>query len=112
MPTLQRILRQLKAQRAAAQVEVDRLNRAIEALTGGRRGPGRPSGRKRRSPGRPPAKKRRLSAASRKKISAAQRARWAKIKARKKAPKRKRKPKSKGPAQPTVKAPPAAAKTA
>ena len=59
MPGLDRILRQLKAQRAAAHVEVARLDRAIEALTGGRRGPGRPPGRKRRAPGRPPAKKRR-----------------------------------------------------
>ena len=79
MPGLDRILRQLKAQRAAAQVEVERLGRAIEALTEGQRSPGRRPGRKRR----------RLSAAARKKMSAAQRARWSKIKARKKAAKTK-----------------------
>ena len=77
MPRLGRILRQLKAQRQIAQAEVDKLDRAIEALTEGRRGPVRPPGRKRW----------RLSAATRKKISAAQRARWSKIKARKKAAK-------------------------
>ncbi len=79
MPRLARILRQLKAQRQVAQAEVDKLDRAIEALTEGRRGPGRP----------PPRKRRGLSAAGRKKIAAAQRARWAKIKARKKAAKTK-----------------------
>ena len=79
MPRLARILRQLKAQRQVAQAEVNKLDRAIEALTEGRKGPGRPAGRKRR----------RLSAAARKKISAAQRARWSKIKARKKAAKTK-----------------------
>ena len=77
MPRLARILRQLKAQRQVAQAEVDKLDRAIEALTEGRRSPGRPPARKRRG----------LSAAGRKKIAAAQRARWSKIKARKKAAK-------------------------
>ena len=75
MPRLARILRQLKGQRQVAQGEVDMLNRAIEALTEGQRGPGRPPGRKRS----------RFSAATRKKMGAAQRARWSKIKARKKA---------------------------
>ena len=79
MPRLARILRQLKAQRASAQAEVDKLDRAIEALTEGRRGPGQPPGRKRRG----------ISAAGRKKIAAAQRARWSKIKAGKKAAKTK-----------------------
>ena len=79
MPRLARILRQLKAQRQVAQADVNRLDRAIEALTEGRRGPGRPPGKKRRG----------LSAAGRKKIAAAQRARWSKIKARKKAAKTK-----------------------
>ena len=79
MPRLARILRQLKAQRQVAQAEVDKLDRAIEALTEGRRGPARPPVRKRRG----------LSAAGRKKIAAAQRARWSKIKARKKAAKTK-----------------------
>ena len=79
MPRLARVLRQLKSQRQVAQAEIDRLDRAIEALTEGRRGPVRPPGRKRR----------RLSAAARKKMSAAQRARWSKIKARKKAAKTK-----------------------
>ena len=75
MPGLDKILRQLKAQRQVAQAEVDKLDRAIEALTEGRRSPGRLPARKRRG----------LSAAGRKKIAAAQRARWSKIKARKKA---------------------------
>ena len=75
MPRLARILRQLKAQRQVAQAEVDKLDRAIKALTEGRKGPGRPPARKRRG----------LSAAAHKKIAAAQRARWYKIKARKKA---------------------------
>ncbi len=79
MPRLARILRQLKAQRQVAQAEADKLDRAIEALTEGQRGSGRPPGRKRS----------RLSAAGRKKIAAAQRARWSKIKARKKAAKTK-----------------------
>ena len=79
MPRLARILRQLKVQRQVAQAEVDKLDRAIEALTEGRRGPGRPLPRKRRG----------LSAAGRKRIAVAQRARWAKIKARKKAAKTK-----------------------
>ncbi len=79
MPRLARILRQLKSQRQVAQAEVDKLDRAIEALTEGQRGSGRPPGRKRR----------RMSAAARKKIAAAQRARWSKIKARKKAAKTK-----------------------
>ena len=77
MPRLARIVRQLKGQRQVAQAEVDKLDRAIEALTEGRRSPGRPRPRKRRG----------LSAAGRKKIAAAQRARWSKIKARKKAAK-------------------------
>ena len=79
MPGLDKILRQLKAQRQVAQAEVDKLDRAIEALTEGQRGPGRPPGRKRS----------RFSAAARKRMAAAQRARWAKIKARKKAAKTK-----------------------
>ncbi len=79
MARLVRILRQLKSQRQVAQAEVDKLDRAIEALTEGRRSPERRPGRKRRG----------LSAAARKKISAAQRARWSKIKARKKAAKTK-----------------------
>ncbi len=79
MPRLARILRELKAQRQVAQADVNRLDRAIEALTEGHRGPARPPGRKRR----------RVSAAARKKISAAQKARWSKIKARKKAAKTK-----------------------
>ena len=79
MPGLDKILRQLKAQRQVAQAEADKLDRAIEALTEGQRGSGRPPGRKRRG----------FSAAARKKMSAAQRARWSKIKARKKAAKTK-----------------------
>ena len=79
MPRLDKILRQLKAQRQVAQADVDKLDRAIEALTEGQRGLGRP----------PPRKRRGLSAAGRKKIATAQRARWAKIKARKKAAKTK-----------------------
>ena len=79
MPRLARILRQLKAQRQVAQAEVDKLDRAIEALTEGQRGPGRPPGRK----------PRRFSTATRKKMAAAQRVRWSKIKARKKAAKSK-----------------------
>ena len=79
MARLAKILRQLKAQRQVAQADVNRLDRAIEALTEGRRGPARPPVRKRRG----------LSAAARKKISTAQRARWSKIKARKKAAKTK-----------------------
>ena len=75
MPRLARILGQLKAQRQVAQSEVDKLDRAIEALTEGRRSSGRLPGKNRS----------RLSAATRKKMSAAQRARWSKIKARKKA---------------------------
>ena len=75
MPRLARIVRHLKGQRQVAQAEVDKLDRAIEALTEGRRSPGRLPARKRRG----------LSAAGRKKIAAAQRARWSKIKARKKA---------------------------
>ncbi len=79
MPRLAKIVRQLKGQRQVAQAEADKLDRAIEALTEGRRSPGRPPGRKRRG----------LSAAGRKKIAAAQRPRWSKIKARKKAAKTK-----------------------
>ena len=77
MPRLARILHQLKAQRQVAQAEADKLDRAIEALTEGQRGPGQPPARKRR----------RVSAAARKRMAAAQRARWSKIKARKKAAK-------------------------
>ena len=77
MPRLARILRQLKAQRQVAQAEADKLDRAIEALTEGHRGPARPPGKKRR----------RVSAAARKRMATAQRARWSKIKARKKAAK-------------------------
>ena len=79
MPRLARIVRQLKGQRQVAQAEVDKLDRAIEALTEGHRSPERRPGKKRR----------RVSAAARKKMSAAQRARWSKIKARKKAVKTK-----------------------
>ena len=79
MPGLARIVRELKAQRQVAEADVNRLDRAIEALTEGHRGPGRPPGRKRRG----------LSAATRKRMAAAQRARWSKIKARKKAAKTK-----------------------
>ncbi len=79
MPRLARILRQLKAQRQVAQAVADKLDRAIEALTEGQRGSGRPPVRKRGG----------LSAAGRKRIAAAQRARWSKIKARKKAAKTK-----------------------
>lgn len=56
---------------AQLRAERDRLNAAIAALEGGRRGPGRPPGARRK-----------LSAAERKRISQAMKARWA---ARKKA---------------------------
>ena len=65
MADLRSVLEQLKKER-------DKLDRAIEALTGVRGGGGRGGGR------------RNLSAAARERIAAAQRARWAKFKAKKK----------------------------
>lgn len=80
MVRLDRILNDLRAQRKQGQATVDKLDRAIEALTEGRRGG--PSRRQR--PGRPPvAGHRRLSAAARKRIADAQRARWARVRAQK-----------------------------
>lgn len=76
MAQLGRILRQLRAQRASAQAEVDRLDRAIEALSDVERRTGRTPGGARGGP-------RHMSAAARKRIADAQRARWAKIRAAK-----------------------------
>lgn len=64
------ILRDLKKQREQAQAQADRLNRAIEALSGIAGG----------APGTP---KRHMSVAGRRRIAAAQRARWAKIRGKK-----------------------------
>jgi hypothetical protein len=73
MPKLKGIIRSLGAQRAAAQAQIEKLDRAIEALSEvGRRRPGR----KAALPGKP---KRHMSAAARKRIAKAQRARWAKF---------------------------------
>lgn len=68
MARLGQILRMLRNQRAAAEAEVDKLDRAIEALgeVGGK-APGRQGGA------------RHMSAAARKRIAAAQRARWARV---------------------------------
>jgi hypothetical protein len=75
MARFNQILRTLRKQRAAAQATIDRLDRAIEALSElGRKAPGRRAGRR----GGP----RRMSSAARKRISAAQRARWAKFHAK------------------------------
>lgn len=63
MPNLGKLVAQLKQER-------DKLNRAIEALSGGT-GTSRGGGR------------RKLSAAARERIAAAQRARWAKVRAKK-----------------------------
>jgi hypothetical protein len=76
MAQLGRILRQLRAQRAGAQAEVDRLDRAIEALSDVERKAGRAGVPTRGGP-------RHMSAAARKRIADAQRARWAKIRAAK-----------------------------
>ena len=76
MAQLGKILRQLRAQRAGAQAEVDRLDRAIEALSDVERKAGRAAGPGRGGP-------RHMSAAARKRIADAQRARWAKIRAAK-----------------------------
>jgi hypothetical protein len=68
MTNLNGVLRQLKNERQRAQQEVQRIDAALQALSGvnhkrpGNTGP------------------RRLSVAARRKIAAAQRARWAKIK--------------------------------
>lgn len=77
MAQLGRILRHLRAKRAEAQAEVDRLDRAIEALSD----VGRRTGL--RGAGKPPRAPRHMSAAARKRIADAQRARWAKIRAAK-----------------------------
>lgn len=65
----EQIIQELEAER-------DRLDSAIAALHGSRRGPGRPKASTNRRGGG-----RRLSAAARKKIAAAARRRWAKAKA-------------------------------
>lgn len=87
MATIERAVKILKGQLANAESVVERLGRALSALTEGRRGPGRPQGRGRRArrkkgPGRP--KRRKMSAATRKKMAAAQKKRWAKVKGKKK----------------------------
>lgn len=67
---LNQILRSLQSQRAAAQATVDRLDRAVTALSElDGKAPGRRGG------------PRHMSAAARKRIADAQRARWAKIRA-------------------------------
>ncbi len=76
MAQLGRILRQLRGQRSSSQAEVDRLDRAIEALSEVERGTGRTPGAGRGGP-------RHMSAAARKRIADAQRARWARIRAAK-----------------------------
>jgi len=76
MAQLGKILRQLRVQRAGAQAELDRLDRAIEALSDVERKAGRAGGSGRGGP-------RHMSAAARKRIADAQRARWAKIRAAK-----------------------------
>jgi hypothetical protein len=76
MAQLGRILRQLRVQRAVTQAEVDRLDRAIEALSDVEKKAGRGAGSARGGP-------RHMSAAARKRIADAQRARWAKIRAAK-----------------------------
>lgn len=72
MARLNQMLRTLKSQRAAAQATVDRLDRAVEALS---KLGGKPPGRR----GGP----RHMSKAARKRIADAQRARWARVRAEK-----------------------------
>jgi hypothetical protein len=76
MAQLARIVNHLRGQRAQAQAEVDRLDRAIQALSDVGRGAGRGAGRLPKAP-------RHMSAAARKRIADAQRARWARIRAAK-----------------------------
>ena len=72
MARFNQILRTLRKQRAAVQATVDRLDRAIKALSDlGGEAPKRRGG------------PRHMSKAARKRIAAAQRARWAKIRAEK-----------------------------
>jgi plasmid stabilization system protein ParE len=74
MAQLKSIVRSLMAQRAVARATVDKLDRAIEALSEvNRRGAVRRAGT--------PRPRRRMSLAARRRISVAARARWAKIKA-------------------------------
>jgi len=68
MTNLNGVLRQLRNERQRAQQEVQRIDAALTALSGGNH-------KRQGSTGT-----RRLSAAARRKIAAAQRARWAKIK--------------------------------
>jgi hypothetical protein len=72
MATLIQILRTLRNQRAAAQATIDRLARAIEALS-------QLAGKAPERRGGP----RHMSKAARKRIADAQRARWARIRAEK-----------------------------
>jgi len=106
MARLTQILRLLRNQRAAAQANVDRLDHAIEALSGlGGKEPERRGGprhmskaaRKRiadaqrarwarvraQKAGKPPKPRRHISEAGRKRIADAQRARWARVRAEK-----------------------------
>lgn len=78
MPQLEKIIRNLIAERAVVQATVAKLDRAIEALSGGKR--------RRLSPlalPKPPKLARHMSVAARKRIAAGQRARWARYRAQK-----------------------------
>ena len=72
MPKLNRVVQQLHAQRKRAEVEIEKLDLAIRALSS-LSGPSLGGFSVRRKP--------RFSAAARGRIAAAQRARWARIKA-------------------------------
>jgi hypothetical protein len=80
MPTLDKVLRNLRAERARAQAALERIDGAISALTDGRRGPGRPraaaAGEQPAAGERP---RRKLSPAAKARIAAAQKARWARF---------------------------------
>ena len=70
MSTMKQVVHQLHAQRKRAELEIEKLNLAIKALTS-LEGTSAPTIRR----------KPKFSAAARGRIAAAQRARWAKIKA-------------------------------
>lgn len=84
MPRFAKIVRELKKQREGAQAQVDKLGRAIQALSEiGGRSPGRRPGLRELRP------RRHMSAAGRKRIADAQRKRWARVRAEKAAKGRK-----------------------
>jgi len=75
MVLLARVVRELQKQKGASLKEVERIERALDALRGIVTGYRRTEGKKRR--------RRKMSAEARKRIAAAQRRRWAKVRARK-----------------------------